>query len=240
MKFRQQICFLAAVAIVATVSNLSFAYPVAAPVGLGGPGSPAVDNAAHELTLNADPNSPSFHFDQPFEFYYDPFAPPLTKILNPPQTSSGLIGWDPNTVYTLHEEFIFLPPPQGPFPGPSLTDWHEEFWVDPGAVPPAQWLSGIISTEWPPPAGAPPQPVPGLDVHNHGHAIWFFFDPISPEGPTGPPVLHIWKEFRVNPNHDPFQPIVIHEWPTVPEPGTFALAGLGVAVVGLFGRRRRR
>ena len=225
-----------------TVFALSIVgFSFAEPVGLGGPGEILLDSTLHTVDVPQIPGEPTYHFEQPIPFFYDPFSPPLTKVLFPPVDATGQqTGWDPNQVYSLHEEFEFVPPPGSTNPGPALTDWHEEFWTDPGAFPPAEWIFGTISTDWPP-QGVPPLPVPGLEVENHGHAIWFFFDPIPPGFPGGPPtILHIWKEFVVNPNHDPFQPIQIHEWPTVPEPTTFALAGLGVALLGFGGRRRRR
>jgi hypothetical protein len=73
-----------------------------------------------------------------------------------------------------------------------------------------------------------------------GPDIWFTFDPIAPAPtPNEMVALHIWKTFRVNPNLPPGSPIGIVEWPTIPEPTTLVLAGLGcVAAAGL--RRRRR
>jgi hypothetical protein len=69
--------------------------------------------------------------------------------------------------------------------------------------------------------------------------IWFTFDPIMPAmDPNSMVVLHIWKTFQVNPNLPPTIPIGIVEWPTIPEPTSLVLAGLGGLAFAAGWRRR--
>jgi hypothetical protein len=132
--------------------------------------------------------------------------------------------------------------PDFPNPSPAITDWHEHI-HEPGwewAIPPQTATESLITRDgepWPwkfidPPAGTAPNPA----------WLWVEFEPIGPGH-----VLDIHKElvWRGTPGNtywgdgvlddgNPYDEtmIAVSEYPTIPEPSSFALTALGLLGIG--------
>jgi hypothetical protein len=215
---------------------------VPGPLGLGSnPGLPPVQHVEIQPTPvpgTTDLFEWNLH-DVPF--YFDPNGGPIVKWLFPPPG-----GWNPGLPYTIHEEFKYvLPPPPTNDPVFKLRDWHERIISDfPLPDPAGRWVDvpapGIDVWRMNAAGEMTQGPASGLQTMIMGNDIWFTFDPIMPAmDPNSMVALHIWKTFQVNPNLPPTIPIGIVEWPTIPEPTSLVLAGLGGLAFATGWRRRR-
>ena len=159
------------------------------------------------------------------DVYYDPDAGPWFKTLtlnpaNPPQVGQ---------IFTLIEKLHVGNGPDGL--APSWTDYHEEI-----QTPGWTWSPNGPQGEYPWGFSAPTWQGSAVYVIPAGNTMvdWTFNPPL--------PFctdLTITKYLVFN-GGDPTAPIVIAQYPTVPEPGTLALlaaASLGALV---FVRRKRR
>ena len=119
--------------------------------------------------------------------------------------------------------------------GPAWRDWHESILTDGW-----EWVTGaiqgmgvvlslpLITTDF---AAA----IPGLDSSINGRDIAFTFDPLEPGTTIG-----ILKLLECTDAQICFEDgaIRIAEYPSIPEPTTLALLGLGLAGLG-FSRRKQ-
>jgi hypothetical protein len=187
--------------------------------------------------------------------YIDPGADPWIKRIVITPNSLDPPALFPNTVIQVWEKIQILPPPDGTtIPRLPFTDWHEHIHPVipfPGAPPlPFAWLGGelIIHNPQDPNPNDPTLPplvaAPGMVDPNDPSSIWFGPWPNGPIPPS-PDGLHVWIHKQLQYRGEPFTAfppegivIEIWEWPTVPEPTTFALAGLGG--LAMLGFRRRR
>ncbi len=224
---------------------------------------PAGVNAEYELTV-VDQQTGMAMFggpNDPIEFYIDPSLPRWQKEIEVPIGPDGL---HPGARIGVWEYLRVLPPPQTTtMSGLPWTDWHE-------VVGPANatgghlwgWADTVTDTITgqigPPelvihnlPGG--PLHVPGMlgsPIVANGPSVDIWFEwpgaQVSPQL-HGPLDVWIHKELVyygpsiTNPNNDasPLR-IQLLEWPTVPEPSSAALAGMGlIGVIGVALRHRR-
>jgi hypothetical protein len=166
------------------------------------------------------------------DVYYDPNAGPWIKHLAP-INGGAVIG----QVYTLTELLHVGGGPDGTAPG--WTDYHEEIrtpgWTWNPVGPNGEWPWGFVATN------SDPQ---GPDWNG----VWSY---VVPMGNTmvdwtfRPPLpvctnVTLTKYVMFNGGADPFAPLVVAEWPTIPEPGTCALLATGLAMLLGYGWRRGR
>lgn len=173
----------------------------------------------HDVT----PGTNQYMVDPDVDFYFDNAGGPWRKEFNAPPN-----GFTPGQIYTIHETFTFVPPPDGSLT--TITDWHELIEPGPDGNIWDIWRGGTISID---PTGQ--QPVPGLDVQigATGTDIWFFFDPI--EVPSSGITFHVWKDFEFQGDVPMELPMVVTQYPT-PTPGAASL----LAIAGVAATRRRR
>ena len=208
-------CIATSAAVVLLTAQLSFAAGV--PVGVGGSPPTAFPGTPSGIEVGNN--------DNPIRIWLDPNAPFWEKTFEI-DLSNGLRTGTMIPVV----EHLQLVAPQKPLSNLPLTDWHEEIhdrqW---------QWAEDATLT------------IRNIDRVQPGERddsltkIWFEWDfPVFPQ-----PTLDIWIEKKLvylGPGIPPTQsplPVTIWEHPTtVPEPGTFALAGLGALGLGLVVLRR--
>jgi hypothetical protein len=235
------------------MAGMAFAENI--PAGVGG-------NPLSEFAATPGANAPMVMVMSPtggpIPIHIDPSAPRWQKriTIGPdsfPLTPPVLL---PGTVIPIWEKIQLLPPPDGTtIPRLPFTDWHEHIHpLDPPIPgdPPGgfSWLGGrlVIHNPNDPNPNDPVLPplvdVPGMVDPLDPSSIWFGPWPNAPF-PAGPNGLHLWihKELVYNgPAITAFPAggivVDIWEWPTVPEPTTLVLAGLGG--LALLAVRRRR
>ena len=209
-------CIATSTAIVFLAAPLAFAAGI--PTGVGGDPPTVFLGTPDGIEVGNDEN--------PIEIWLDPNAPFWEKTFEI-DLSNGLRT---GTMIPVVEHLQLLAPRQ-PLPNLPLTDWHEE-------IHDRQWQWADDST---------------LTIHNINHTqpgerddsltkVWFEWGfPVFPE-----PTLDIWIDKKLVylgediPPTQSLLPVTIWEHPTtVPEPGTFALGGLGMLGMGLVALRRR-
>jgi hypothetical protein len=195
----------------------------ASAAGTFGLGPNPDDDPAFVSSHDVEPGSNSYFVEPDFDFHFDNDAGGWHKYFNAP-----VDGFQPGKIYTIHETFTFVPPPDGSLT--TITDWHEIIEPGPDGNIWDIWMGGTISID---PMGQ--EPVPGLDVQigPTGTDIWFFFDPI--EVPSTGVTFHVWKDFEFQGDVPMDFPMVVTQYPT-PTPGA---AGL-LAIAGVAATRRRR
>jgi hypothetical protein len=157
------------------------------------------------------------------DVYYDPKAGPWIKTLN--LGAPAVIG----KIYTLQELLHVGNGPDGLAPG--WTDYHEEIrtpgWTwNPIGPAGEQW--GFNAQGW---------------IGN-----WTYVIPVGNkqvDWTFNPPLpfctnLSITKYLVYDGTGDPQAPVVVAQYPTIPEPGTLALAAMAVAALGFWFWRRRK
>jgi len=149
---------------------------------------------------------------RPLYLYYSPGAGPLEKILTGADFTSDQ--------FTL-TEYLYVNQ------GQPWTDWHEQF-VTPSFVWTGNPILSIDSTG---------DQYAGT-ISPDGTQVDFFFLPSSLAPGTA---ITINKQFKfVDAGLPPPDTIVIDQWPTVPEPGTFALLAAGLIGVLVYAWRKRK
>jgi hypothetical protein len=192
----------------------------------------------------------------PIPIHLDPGADRWIKRIEITQNTFPTPVLLPGTIIPIWEKIQILPPPDGmTIPRLPFTDWHEHIHpFDPPipGVPPSPfgWLGGdlIIHNPQDPDPNMPTLPpivvAPGMVDPLDPSSIWFGPWPGVPI-PPAPNGLHVWihkqLQYQGPTLEIPPQGIIIEiwEWPTVPEPTTFAMAGLGCLAM-VAARRRRR
>jgi hypothetical protein len=181
--------------------------------------------------------------------WMDPAGQPWDKIIRITPNSFPVPELVPGQVIPIWEKILILPPPAGTtIPRLPFTDWHEEIVQNTG-IPDGSFVWGpdaILQVHNPnDPGNLPPLvEVPGMRDPSDPYSIWF--GPWTPPLQVPPNGLPVWIHKQLIytgtqtipvPTAAPID-IIIREWPTVPEPTTFVLGGLGCVVVA--GLRRRR
>jgi hypothetical protein len=168
------------------------------------------------------------------DVYYDPTAGPWIKHLAP-INGGALVG----TVYTLTELLHVGGGPNGV--APAWTDYHEEL-----RTPGWTWS----------PVGPNGENVWGFSAANSNpngpdwNGVWTYVIPMGntkvdwtfrPPLPVCTNVTFTkYVVFNGGVNVDPFAPLTVAQWPTVPEPGTLGLLATGLAMLLGYGWRRSR
>lgn len=163
------------------------------------------------------------------DVYYDPNAGPWIKLLNP---IAG--GAQVGQVYTLTELLHVGGGPNGV--APPWTDYHEQIqtpgWTWSPMGPNGENVWGFVE-ENPAWDGIVTYVIP----MGNTMVDWTFRPPL--------PVctnLRFTKYivFNGGQNTDPNAPLMVAQWPTIPEPGTCALLATGLAMLLGYGWRRGR
>jgi hypothetical protein len=156
-----------------------------------------------------------------FELYTitaDPQAAVWIKELLPPEGQTAPFPFDTPLVVA---ELLHVGP------GPAWTDWHEEILTEGW-----DWLGGFIQTGT---IGVDIEDI-GADVSlsPDGRTISFDFDPVLPSNDfLVIKFMHCSADNGCAP-----QSILVAEHPTIPEPASLALIGVGLAGLGWVRRRR--
>lgn len=159
------------------------------------------------------------------DVYYDPNAGPWIKTLN--LGAPAVI----NKIYTLQELLHVGGGPNGLAPG--WTDYHEEIRTQGWTWSPV----GPMGQGWG--FSADPEKWNGIwtyVVPAGNKTVDWSFQPALPVCTN----LSITKYLVYNGGGDPLAPVVIAQYPTVPEPGTLVLAAVAALLTGLWFKRARK
>ncbi len=213
------------------VFALALAFGQAAPLQAAVLGIPASDGSGTSAGSEYEPEGDGWVVEDPYgggnqDVYYDPDAGPWIKTLT--LLDPAVAG----TIYTLTENLHVGGGPDGT--APAWYDYHEEIltpgwtWNPTGPGGENQW--SFSASNW--------------------FGIWTYVIPLGNtkvDWTFNPPLpvctnLTLTKYLIYNggTGADPNAPIIIAEYPTIPEPGTLVLlatAGLGLL---LFAWRRRK
>ena len=197
---------------------------------------------------------PPAHWQLQMDLIVDPIAGPMIKHFQSPRQATGapiLLDAQQPFPQVVWEDFLILPVPGTA--GTPVTDWHEEIltpgweWVIPGDVrfpslfPPNSSLITRNGQPWP----WSPIPMPTDPTK-----LWVRFPPIPPNNVldvhkallwVGTDGNRIWGDGTLNDGTTFDESFIrVREYPTIPEPATFALASLAGVMAWSHALRRKR
>ncbi len=164
-----------------------------------------------------------------FLIYLDPNAGPWRKTLGAPNG-----GFVVNQSYKLSELLqVATDPSVPPLPSPPWTDYHESIltpgwmWIEDQSDPSLTWTFGTNQ--------------PGLVASHLIDAVGINADWTFAPAAAIDTTMMITKyvQYVGGAGADPFAPLVVAQYPTVPEPSTIVLLLVGAAAMLLYGWRRR-
>ena len=161
------------------------------------------------------------------DVYYDPDAGPWMKTLTLSQPAG--VG----TIYTLTEKLHVGGGPNGT--APAWTDYHEEIqtpgWTWSPNGPQDEYPWGFTASNW---FGSAVYVIPAGNTK----VDWTFTPPLDVCNDI---TITKYLIFNGGDNADPTAPVVIAQYPTVPEPGAIVLLfTAGISLLGLAWRRRSK
>lgn len=237
-----------AVALVTALSVFGVAFAAGIPSGVGGNPTmgpfPVTDSATGPMVMVMSDTG------GPIPIYIDPNAERWVKKIHiGPNSLPAPPVLQPGMIIPIWEKILIQPAPDGTIRLP-FTDWHEH--IHPVEIPglpplPFGWAGGELVIHNP--AGPDQLPplvrAPGMVDPLDPSSIWFGPWPgiVPPAGANGLPVwIHKQLRYLGTQPFTAFPPngitIEIWEWPTVPEPTSFALAGVGGLATLLLRRRK--
>jgi len=222
------------------LAMLLFASPAAASNSMGTPAGVGNDPPSGPFRWSPDNMIMVGGEEDPVPITIDPNADPWIKTFEIPDD----VTLDKGATFSVWESLLILPQsPTSGIPPLPLTDWHEHI-HQVSFDTPIGWTAANsrLTIHNPDPSKPPLVDVEGMVDPADDSGIWFGPFPPVPIPPNGLPVW-IHKDLVYTGDGpltpEPGAPILITVWeqPTVPEPCTAVLAGLGgLALIGL--RRR--